>query len=227
MFKNEVKILKTENEIQSRNLTKEDGRIIKDIMKSMSMFKVNSYDAQVIQRDLIGMAHEMKLRDSSLQEAIGNDVKGFTREIIKNSEGSCPREMVLSFFIKLSGYFFAWFTLLAIGAYGSLSWNANPIIYLYFTGAVSLIFIAEGIIAPLFSTERGVKKNLETLVSVLLFLIFSSIVFVVSDNQYTTEIKGGIIIVVSGLVYLATKYLSVINIRRLAKYKKNYIEDLK
>ncbi|ABR49157.1 hypothetical protein Amet_3017 [Alkaliphilus metalliredigens QYMF] len=227
MFENEVTLLKTENETQSKNLREDDQRVIKGIMKSMSMFKVNSYDAQVIQRDLIGMAHELKLRDSSLQEAIGDDVKGFTHEIIKNSGGPCKREIVLNFFLKLSGYFFAWFTVFAIGAYGSLSWEANPIIYLFFLGAVLITFITEGIIAPLFSTEKGLKKNLQSLISTLLFVVLTFIIFLLNDKQYTTEVKGGIIIVASGLVYLITRYSNSINIRRLAKGKKNFINDLK
>ncbi|SDK99811.1 hypothetical protein [Natronincola ferrireducens] len=227
MFANEVNLLKTENEIQSKNLREYDQRVIKDIMKSMSMFKVNSYDAQVIQRDLIGMAHELKLRDSSLQEAIGDDVKGFTHEIIKNSGGPCKREITLNFFLKLSGYFFAWFTLLAIGAYGSLSWDANPIIYFYYFGAVLITFITEGVIAPLFSTDKGPKKKLQSLISILLFILLTFIIFSINDKTYTTEVKGGVIIVVSGLVYLITKYLNSINIRRLAKDKKHFINDLK
>lgn len=227
MSVNEVALLKTENKTQSKNLREDDQRVIKDIMKSMSMFKVNSYDAQVIQRDLIGMAHELKLRDSSLQEAIGDDLKGFTHEIIKNSGGPCKREIVLNFFLKLSGYFFAWFTLLAIGAYESLSWDSNPIIYLYYIGAVLVIFITEGIIAPLFSTDKGLKKNLQSLISVLLFILLTFIIFLMNDKTYTTEVKGGIVIVASGLVYLITKYLNLINIRRLAKDKKHFINDLK
>lgn len=227
MFVNEVTLLKTENETQSKNLREDDQRVIKDIMKSMSMFKVNSYDAQVVQRDLIGMAHELKLRDSSLLEAIGDDVKGFALEIIKNSGGPCKKEIVLNFFLKLSGYFLAWFTLLAIGAHGSLSWDANPIIYLFYLGAVLIIFITEGIIAPLFSTDKGIRKNLQPLISTALFILLTFIIFLMNDKTYTTEIKGGIIIVVSGLVYLITKYLNSINIRRLAKDKKHFINDLK
>lgn len=226
MFVSEVTLLKTENGTQSKNLREDDQRLIKDIMKSMSMFKVNSYDAQVIQRDLIGMAHELKLRDSSLQEAIGDDVKGFTHEIIKNSGGPCRSEIIFNFFLKLSGYFFAWFTLLAIGAYGSLSWESNPVIYLYYIGAVVIIFITEGIIAPQFSTDKGYKKNLQSLISILLFISLTFIIFLINDKTHTTEVKGGIVIVASGLVFLVTKYLNSINIRRLAKDKKNFINDL-
>lgn len=53
MFKNEAAILKKENNDQSLRLEQNDHNIIKDIMKSMSVFKVNSYDAEVIRRDLI------------------------------------------------------------------------------------------------------------------------------------------------------------------------------
>lgn len=226
MFTNEVTLLKTENEIQSKNLRDDDRRVIKDIMKTMSMFKVNSYDAQVIRRDLIGMAYEMKLRDSSLQETIGDDVKGFTDEVIKNSFGPSMWEIILNFLMKLSGYFFAWFTLLAIGAYSSLTWKANPIVYLYFVGAVVLIFITEGIIAPRYITEKGYKKNLHSVISMLLLITLTFLIFLLNDNNYTREVNGGIIIAASGLVYLSSVYLNSNNIGRLAKGKRNFIDDL-
>lgn len=226
MFTNEVTILKTENEIQSKNLRDDDRRVIKDIMKGMSMFKLNSYDAQVIRRDLIGMAFEMKLRNSSLQETIGDDVKGFTDEVIKNSFGPSMWEIILNFLMKLSGYFFTWFTLLSVGAYSSLTWKANPIVYLYFIGAVVLIFLTEGILAPRFITEKGFKKNLYSLISMLLFVILTSIIFLLNDKSYTREVNGGIIIAASGLVYLISVNLNSNNIGRLSKDKKNFIDDL-
>ena len=226
MFANEVSLLKTENEIQSKNLREDDLQIIKDIMKSMSLFRVNSYDAQVIRRDLIGMAYEMKLRNSSLQETIGEDVKGFTDEIIKNSFGPSMWEIMLNFLMKLSGYFFTWFILLAIGAYSSLSWKANPIVYLYFIGAVVLIFITEGIIAPRFINEKGFKKNLDLLISMLLLIILTTIISLLNNKNYTREVNGGIIIAASGIVYLITQYLNSIHIGRLAKGKRNFIDDL-
>ena len=224
---NEVILLKEENEKQSIELREDDERTIKNIMKSMSIFKVNSYDAQVIQRDLIGMAQELKLRNSSLQEAIGDDVKGFTNEIINNSSGPCKREILLNFLFKLSGYFFVWFTGLALGAYGGLSWEANPIIYLYYIGVVLIIFVTEGMITPLFITEKGLKKKLSTVFSLVLFVVFSTIIYFLNDNLYTIEINGGYIIVISAIVYLIIKYLNRININILAKGKKNYIDDLK
>lgn len=89
-----------------------------------------------------------------------------------------------------------------------------------------IIFITEGIIAPLFITDKGFKKNLQSLISVLLFVLLTFMIFLMNDKAYAIEIKGGIIIVASGLVYLITKYLNSINIRRLAKGKKHFINDL-
>ncbi len=174
----------------------------------------------MIQRDLIGMAYEQNLRGSSLNKSIGMDIKKFTHEIIYNSGGPSKIEIVLNFLLKLSGYFFWWFTLLAIGAYGSLSWEANPIIYVFFVGVVLLSFITEGILAPLFITERGIKKNLHVLISFFLFIIFTFIIFKLNNKDFTYEIKGWLIISVSSLLYIIIKYLNSKNISNLAKDKK-------
>ncbi len=227
MFENEVKLLKRENEDQALELREEDWQMIKNIMKSMSIFKVNSYDREVIQRDLIGMAQELKLRDSSLQEAVGDDVKNFASEIINNSSGPCKREIWINFLEMLSRYFLFWFIAISIGGYGSLSWLANPIIYFYYTGVVLLAFVTEGIITPLFITEKGFKRSLPTLISILLFVVFTVFIYFLRDNQYAREINVGPTIVISGLALLITRYLNTKNINRLAKGKKNYIDDLR
>ncbi|MFZ5351822.1 MAG: hypothetical protein ACOZCL_03740 [Bacillota bacterium] len=226
MSKNETMLLKNENIKQSNSLCAEDKQTIKDIMKSMSIFRVSSYDAQVIQRDLIGMAQESRLRNSSLKEVIGDDIKGFTNEIINNSNGPCKTEILLNLLLKLSGYFFVWFTALAFGAYGSLSWKANPIIYIYYVGVVLAIFMTEGMITPMFITEKGLKRKMQSLVSIAIFAALTSIVFFLNDSQYTIDFKGGYIIIGSGMVYLAARYLDLKNTHRLAKEKKNYIQDL-
>lgn len=105
MIGKEITLLKRENEKQTRQIREEDKSIIKDIMKSMSIFKVNSYDAEVIQRDLVGMAHELRLRDSSLEKEINGDVKGFSKEIINNSNGPSKIETALNFSSKLFGFY--------------------------------------------------------------------------------------------------------------------------
>lgn len=226
MFRNELTLLKLENKKQLSELREDDKNIIKDVMKSMSIFKVNSYDAQVVRRDLIGMAQEQKLRGSSLKNSIGDDLSGFTNEIIKNSGGPSIREILLRFLAKLSGYFFAWFLLSAFLLYGGLSWESSPIIYPFYVGIVIIAFIAEGIIAPIFCGEEGLKKNLQSLISLLVIAVWSIINYWLRDIQYNIEVNGGMIIIASGLIYLVTRYLISINIRKLAKDKYNFINDL-
>ncbi|MBV1820717.1 hypothetical protein L0P54_10750 [Anaerosalibacter bizertensis] len=121
MFKNEVTLLKKENLRQMENVKEDDKDTIYEIMKSMSVFKVNSYDAQIIQRDLIGMAQDSELRGADLKNVIGNDIKSFSNEIIKNSYGPSIIEILLSFFTLLSGYLFGMHILPAYLQYQSLS----------------------------------------------------------------------------------------------------------
>lgn len=227
MFKNEMLLLKKENEVQIKNLRDDDVQTIKDIMKSMSIFKVNSYDAQVIKRDLIGMAQEFELRNKTLHDAIGNDVKGFANEIIENSGGPCKYEIFLGFLLRITGYFFGSFLLLSIGAYGgSLGWRVDPIIILfYFTFAI-LSFITEGLIEPIFIMEKGFKKICGSIITIGLLLVISVIYFYLNDNQNATEFNVGYIVFISGISYLITKYLNSKNIHKLASNKKNFIQDL-
>lgn len=227
MFKDEITLLKKENEKQSNLLKHEDNNIIKDIMKSISIFRVNSYDAQVIRRDLIGMAQELNLRDSGLEESIGNNLTEFTYEIIQNSNGPCKIEIFLRFLSKLSGYFFVWFTLFAFGAYGGLGWNVNPKLYILYIGFVLIAFITEGLITPLFSTEKGLKKELPPLISILSVFLLSFTLYPIDNSSSTNAINVKYIIGISGLIFLITRYFIMRNIHKLAKGKTNYIEDLR
>ncbi|HHV26768.1 MAG TPA: hypothetical protein GXX63_06205 [Tissierellia bacterium] len=226
MFKNEVTLLKKENLRQMENVKEDDKDTIYEIMKSMSVFKVNSYDAQVIQRDLIGMAQDSELRGADLKNVIGNDIKSFSNEIIKNSYGPSIIEILLSFFTLLSGYLFGMHILPAYLQYQSLSWQSTPVIYLLYVGVVLINFIADGIITPLFINERGFKKHIPTLISISSFIILVIITFLIKDRQNIITIKAQYIIIASGLGYLVLKYLSSLNIHRLAENKTKYIEDL-
>lgn len=226
MFKSEVALLKNENAKQSETLGDDTKKVINNIMKSMSIFKVNSYDAQVIHRDLIGMAQELELRDSNLKQAIGDDIKEFTIAIINNSAGPSKVEVLLGFLIKFSSIFFLSFVLLSFGAYSSLTWDANGIIFFLYIGTTLIAFITDGLITPLYSVENGFKKYIPSIFSMVLFLILSTMIFLLNDNEKTIKIYGGYIIIASGLAYVVFSYLNVKNISRLSKGKKNYIADL-
>lgn len=226
MFENELKLLKKENKKQSEKLEEEDKEIISKIMKNMSIFKVNSYDAQVIQRDLVGMAQEFRLRGSCLEQAIGADIKGFTNEIINNGNGSSKLEIFLVFLIKASSFFIMSFGLLSIGAYGKLTFDANPVIYLLYGGIVLISFTIDGMITPIYSLEKGFKRHIPSLISIVLVITLTTVVFLLNNRENTSKIYANYIIVISGFVYLISQYLYNRNIKRLTKDKKNNIEDL-
>lgn len=227
MIRNEVNILKEENKEQLYGLEENEQDIIKDIMKSMSIFKVNSYDAEVIKRDLIGMAQDLNLRGSSLKEDIGDNLKEFTRDIINNSSGPSKLEISLGFLSKISGFIFVGFTALAFINYGGLSWNVNPILIFYYIAFYSIPFIIEGIIDPLFSTERGFLKSLPSIISISLLIALTTAIYPINNNASTKMINVSYIIGISGLIYLVSKYFYIKNIHELAKDKRNYIQDLK
>lgn len=232
MFENELTLLKKENDIQSFSVASDDWNIIKTVMQSMSVFKVNSYDREVIKRDLIGMAQEVRLRNSSLAVEIGDDLKGFSEEIVKNSSGPSKREIALNFIETLSKYFLLWFLIVAIGGYGNMaSWLGNPmIIFPTYFGVALLSFISAEIITPLFITETGFKKFLPSIISFSLFVGFIAIMYLSrGENTGHVERAESLIfptIIISLFIFLMTKYLNSKNIEKIAKNKRNFIEDL-
>ena len=227
MFKNEKTVLEKENKKQSLKLKDEDNATIKKIMESMNIFKVNSYDAQVIRRDLIGMAQEADLRDSNLKEFIGSDPKEFARDLIANSNGPSKIEVVLNFLSMLSGYIIVWSIILAFGAYDGLSWDISIELFLLFSGLVLIIFISEGVLAPFVASKLGFEKVLSYAVPIILIIIFVLIVRPINFNTYISTVNLKYVVVIFVLVYLLSKYLTSKNIQSLSKNKLNYIKDLK
>lgn len=226
MFKSEVTILKKENTRQLLSLKDDAKKNINSIMKSMSIFRINSYDAQVILRDLIGMSQELEIRGSSLEESISSDLKGFVNDIIDNSAGPSKAEISLGFLMKLSSMFCLYFGILSIGAYSSLTFTSSNILFLFYFGMTLIAFVTEGLITPHFSVENGIKKHVPILISMLLVLGLAAITFIMINHDNTTTINAGYIIIASGAAYMIASYLNVKNISRLSKCKKNFISDL-
>lgn len=226
MFKNEVSILKRENNEQSISLDPYDHTIIRDIIGSMSVFKVNSYDAQVIRRDLIGMAQELDLRESSLKESIGDNLTAFTQEIINNSSGPSLIEILLGLLQKVSGFMFMIFIGLSFLAYSGFSWTIRPLILFFYIIFYSILFIAEGIISPMFSTRKGIIRIIPSIIGILFFLVSGIITEIFNHSQPTKMINASYIIIITGLIYLISTYLYSKHIHELSKDKKNFIQDL-
>lgn len=226
MFKNEVSILKKDNKKQSIGLDPYDNDLIQDITQSMSVFKVNSYDAEVIRRDLIGMSQELRLRDSSLKETIGDNLTGFTHEIIKNSNGPSLIEIFLWFSVKMSFYLLGTLILLSFFAYRGISWKLTPLILLFYIGYGSIFFIIEGVVTPLFSTKKGFMKILPAIIGTLMVLVLVFITISRNDSPTAVMINASYLIIISGLIFIISKYFYNRHIHKLAKDKKNFIQDL-
>lgn len=226
MFSNELKFLKSENKKQYNNLDNEDKVIIDNILKSMSIFRVNSYDSQVILRDIIGMAQELKLRNSSIKESSGNDIKKFIDEIINNSAGVSKMEIVLNFLSKLSGYFFIWLSALAFSAFGTFDMNISLSLIVFYICIVIAIFIIEGLLVPKFVNKNGYKKYIPNYISLLIFIMLSCTAYSVKDFILFNSLNSIYIILLSGIIYMINKYLITLNIHRLAKGKHHHIKDL-
>ncbi|HCJ56235.1 MAG TPA: hypothetical protein DHV55_01720 [Clostridiaceae bacterium] len=128
--------------------------------------------------------------------------------------------------IKACGYFLILFIALSYGAYGSLSWKADPIIMVYYIAVVLVSFIVEGLITPLFNLEKGIKRIIPSLISLFMFVMLTMIISLVYSKQNAVNINAGRIIAVSAALYFLSTCLNVQNIHRLAKEKKNCIKDL-
>ncbi len=226
MFKSELSLLKNENTRQETILKENTKDTIKDMMKSFSVFNINSYDKEVIRRDLIGMAQELELRGSSLEESIGESPQEFIEEIKTSSGGPNRTEILLGFLIKLSSIFFLSFGLLSLLAFGSFTWESNKVIFLLYIGVSLIGFIGEEIISPKYSMEKGDKKGIPVIFSLILFVSLTYIVFLLNDKENTIKIPAGGIMAISGLGYFVFNYLNIKNIEKLAKGKKNFIADL-
>lgn len=227
MIGNEMTLLKKENKKQTREIKEEDKDMIKNIMKSMSIFKLNSYDTEVIKRDLIGMAHELRLRNSSLKEEINGDVKGFAKEIINNGNGPSKIEIILNFLSKLFGWISIWLMSVSIIAYGQFNWGMNSNLFVFYIIIVIVIFIMESIITPIFISEKGFKKNIPQIISAFSFIALIGIILLTNNNSEKIQVNSLYIIIPSAVIYVIIQYLKKINIHRLAKEKNNYISDLK
>ncbi len=226
MFKTEVTLLRKDNIEQFKALALEDRQIIMDIMSGISIFKVNTYDIQVIQRDLIGMAQELRMRNSNLQEAIGGDIRSFVDEVVKNSAGPSGIELLLSFLSRLSVYFFASFLYSSLVTSGGLIWSGYSSIFLRELGMVLILFIAEGLLAPLFINKIGFQKRFHLYTTFALLAGWVVIMHFFIDRNNRIDINVKPILLAAANIFAVAQYLRKLNISRLAKGKKNYIQDL-
>lgn len=233
MFDNEVKLLKRENDNQARGLDEEDESIIDQIMYSIGIFRVNSFDTQVIRRDLIGMAKEARLRNSNMKEVIGDDIKTATYEIIKNGRGYSKVEVILSYLKLLSGIAFLMLGVIGIIFNISLTWNVSLIGLGIYVQHITYYFLVSKLVQPLLNMEGWGKLGFYWSMFIALSIFGNSFVAIGSEFYYENYenarvfINSGVLLIVSGIIFLVSIYLYNRNLSKLARDRNNYIDDLR
>ncbi len=222
---NVLKILKKENTRQAYQLMSDDYILIRDaIMKKMTIFKVNSYDALIIQRDLIGMAQEMKIRGTTLKEELGDSVDAFTEEIIQNSRGPSVKDILLSLVKQLSLSFFILFAVYALIFRRSLQWPVSVTVPTLLVVLFLMNWVMNKVVRPAFILDKGIKKIApEGVVLALLLLLFAQPWI---DIRSGLTVPAGPALVISLGVYGACYVAHRQHMIRLSEDDRNLIQDL-
>ena len=220
MFRDEARLLKRENDAIARWMPEDDEDIIDKITDSLGIFRVNSFDAQVIRRDLIGMAEEARLRDSTMKEAIGDDIKLTTYDIIKNSRKSNKHEIVLLYLKYLSGIVFSMISFFGFTVNQSLMWDVNIFGVFSLALSITMFFLLAKLVRPLLNMEGWGRFGF--------YWTFLNAISLVSPSWYTVAsayffensklfIRGWYVLLVAGIMYLISDYFYRKNINKLAK----------
>jgi DNA-binding ferritin-like protein (Dps family) len=227
MFRDEVRLLKRENDDIARWMPEDDDDIIDKIIESLGVFRVNSFDAQVIRRDLIGMAEEARLRDSNMKEVIGDDIKLTTYDIIKNSRGANKHEVVLLYLKYLFGIAFAMISFFGFTINRTLMWDVNVLGLFSLALSATMFFLLAKLVRPLLNMEGWGRLGFYWTFFTGLSLVNPSWYAAVSTNFLDNPklfIPGWYVLLISGLLYLVSDYFYRKNINKLAKGESDYYE---
>lgn len=223
MFKSPLYLLKKSNHEQLLELAVEDQKLIADMMKRLSIVKVNSIDAQIILRDFIGMALEQKNRDSSLTVSLGGEASDFADAVYKNSGGANWLEFILNYVLRLSGYFFIWFLTSSLLLYGGFIWQANISVYPIFATIVTISFVLDFLITPRFIMKA---RHLPSIIAVMTLILVTAVFMRFTDQLETVAIYAWPVIGVSGVVFVVAQMMQNLLMRKIAISERHLIEDL-
>jgi cbb3-type cytochrome oxidase subunit 3 len=185
---------------------------------------MNTYDMQIVKRDLIGMAQEMKLRGTTLRDELGDNVDEFTKEIIENSRGPSKLDIVLSslkiFVLSLTVLYGV--ILLLFRNFDSTVSIYLPIIVVLFIGIVTVL---ESIFIPVFNMEKSFKKYVPNLIRGLsvFFLLTSDVPKLV---RYGPSIKRIHFILIFLVIYAIAYFAHNKHIENLAESSDDIVKDL-
>ncbi len=92
---NQLNMLRKENNIRDKELSKENSTIMTDMVCYLRASNLCDYDLENIRKELIGMAIEAQLRGEFFGDVVGEDYKVFCIEIIKNGRQKTSYEKIL------------------------------------------------------------------------------------------------------------------------------------
>lgn len=207
MFENPLKQLKAENVQLADQLSKEDRLLIHNIICRMNILKVNSIQAQMIQRDLIGMAFESQKRGTPFANELGDDLEVFADEVYESVGSYNWRELLLSLIIRMSGYFFLWFLISSLILFGGFMWKINWTIYLFYGTVVTLSFVVERLMTPYFVMKQGMKSHFPQLTGFALFISMTAGIIKISESLNSHVINVLPTVILSGVVWIFAQFL--------------------
>lgn len=92
---NRINKLRKENNTQDKGLSKENNSAMTDIVCYLRASNLCEYDIEMIRKELIGMILEAQLRGETFSHVVGDDYKGFCRELMKNGRQKTLYEKIL------------------------------------------------------------------------------------------------------------------------------------
>lgn len=81
---NAIEKLRKENNERDKQLTRENGLLMTDMVVYLRCSNLCDYDIEMIRRDLFGMIFEAQLKNESARQVIGESYKSFCDEIMEN-----------------------------------------------------------------------------------------------------------------------------------------------
>jgi hypothetical protein len=221
MFISPLKQLKTENLELLGQLSHDDQKLILSIIKRMNIFKVNSIQAQIIQRDLIGMAIEHQNRGSLLTEEFGENPEVFANEVYDSAGSFNWQEVLLNLTIRMSGYFFLWFLFSALMLYGGFTWQSNWSIYPFYAAVIIISFVIELLITPHFIMKQGIKQHFPQFIGLAL-IISTTAGFIKMSSSLTPHVINVLpIIATSGAIFVIAQFVQNQLFLKIASKEKN------
>ena len=85
IFYNNYQKLVSENNLELARLSESNWDILGRMMKYMESFSISRFELEVIKKDLIGMAGEAQLEESTLLDRIGMPEKEFCDRLVENA----------------------------------------------------------------------------------------------------------------------------------------------